>query len=108
MVSESTGKLINVDIEAQESWGCLDMVSIHSSHSFLPSPSISPGNIWTPLWEELAASTSDPRATILEGTLAQVGGAEVAVGGAEVAGRKIDRVGASLLSSFFSLPLSFI
>ncbi|XP_052049522.1 17-beta-hydroxysteroid dehydrogenase 14 [Apodemus sylvaticus] len=32
---------------------------------------ISPGNIWTPLWEELAASTSDPRATILEGTLAQ-------------------------------------
>lgn len=71
MVSESTGKLINVDIEAQESWGCLDMVSIHSSHSFLPSPSISPGNIWTPLWEELAASTSDPRATILEGTLAQ-------------------------------------
>lgn len=102
MVSESTGKLINVDIEAQESWGCLDMVSIHSSHSFLPSPSISPGNIWTPLWEELAASTSDPRATILEGTLAQVGGAEVA-------GRKIDRVGASLLSSFFfSLPLSFI
>ena len=65
---------------------------------------ISPGNIWTPLWEELAASTSDPRATILEGTLAQVGGAEVAVGGAEVAGRKIDRVGASLLSSFSSLP----
>ncbi|XP_076790210.1 L-fucose dehydrogenase isoform X3 [Arvicanthis niloticus] len=32
---------------------------------------ISPGNIWTPLWRELAASTSDPRATILEGTLAQ-------------------------------------
>ncbi|KAK7801025.1 hypothetical protein U0070_012082 [Myodes glareolus] len=32
---------------------------------------ISPGNIWTPLWEELAASTSDPSATILEGTLAQ-------------------------------------
>ncbi|XP_074242208.1 L-fucose dehydrogenase isoform X3 [Saimiri boliviensis] len=32
---------------------------------------ISPGNIWTPLWEELAASTPDPRATILEGTLAQ-------------------------------------
>ncbi|XP_068848781.1 17-beta-hydroxysteroid dehydrogenase 14 [Capricornis sumatraensis] len=32
---------------------------------------ISPGNIWTPLWEELAASTPDPTATILEGTLAQ-------------------------------------
>ncbi|XP_008046716.1 17-beta-hydroxysteroid dehydrogenase 14 [Carlito syrichta] len=32
---------------------------------------ISPGNIWTPLWEELAASTPDPRATIREGTLAQ-------------------------------------
>lgn len=32
---------------------------------------ISPGNIWTPLWEDLAASTPDPRATILEGTLAQ-------------------------------------
>ncbi|XP_012609709.2 L-fucose dehydrogenase [Microcebus murinus] len=32
---------------------------------------ISPGNIWTPLWEELAASTPDPRATVLEGTLAQ-------------------------------------
>ncbi|EDM07331.1 rCG53548, isoform CRA_a [Rattus norvegicus] len=35
-------------------------------------PSISPGNIWTPLWQELAAATSDPRATILEGTLAQL------------------------------------
>ncbi|XP_059007356.1 17-beta-hydroxysteroid dehydrogenase 14 isoform X1 [Mustela lutreola] len=32
---------------------------------------ISPGNIWTPLWEELAAFTPDPAATILEGTLAQ-------------------------------------
>ncbi|XP_045387185.1 17-beta-hydroxysteroid dehydrogenase 14 isoform X1 [Lemur catta] len=32
---------------------------------------ISPGNIWTPLWEEAAASTPDPRAAILEGTLAQ-------------------------------------
>nr|XP_044990264.1 17-beta-hydroxysteroid dehydrogenase 14 isoform X2 [Jaculus jaculus] len=32
---------------------------------------ISPGNIWTPLWEELAASTPDPSATIQEGTLAQ-------------------------------------
>ncbi|ERE65224.1 17-beta-hydroxysteroid dehydrogenase 14-like [Cricetulus griseus] len=32
---------------------------------------ISPGNIWTPLWEELATSTSDSSATILEGTLAQ-------------------------------------
>ncbi|XP_055267640.1 17-beta-hydroxysteroid dehydrogenase 14 isoform X2 [Moschus berezovskii] len=32
---------------------------------------ISPGNIWTPLWEELAASTPDPTATIREGTLAQ-------------------------------------
>ncbi|KAM4825077.1 L-fucose dehydrogenase [Thomomys bottae] len=32
---------------------------------------ISPGNIWTPLWEELAASTPDPGATIREGTMAQ-------------------------------------
>ncbi|KAM9225482.1 L-fucose dehydrogenase [Dugong dugon] len=32
---------------------------------------ISPGNIWTPLWKELAASTPDPKATIQEGTLAQ-------------------------------------
>ncbi|XP_064345568.1 17-beta-hydroxysteroid dehydrogenase 14 isoform X2 [Camelus dromedarius] len=32
---------------------------------------ISPGNIWTPLWEDLAASTPDPTATIREGTLAQ-------------------------------------
>ncbi|KAM6223617.1 L-fucose dehydrogenase [Rhynchocyon petersi] len=32
---------------------------------------ISPGNIWTPLWAELAASTPDPAATIQEGTLAQ-------------------------------------
>ncbi|XP_048185882.1 17-beta-hydroxysteroid dehydrogenase 14 isoform X3 [Perognathus longimembris pacificus] len=32
---------------------------------------ISPGNIWTPLWEELAASTPDPEATIQEGTMAQ-------------------------------------
>ncbi|XP_047646937.1 17-beta-hydroxysteroid dehydrogenase 14 isoform X2 [Phacochoerus africanus] len=32
---------------------------------------ISPGNIWTPLWEELAASTPDPTAKIREGTLAQ-------------------------------------
>ncbi|TEA25545.1 hypothetical protein DBR06_SOUSAS11710163 [Sousa chinensis] len=32
---------------------------------------ISPGNIWTPLWEELAASTPDPAVTIREGTLAQ-------------------------------------
>lgn len=32
---------------------------------------VSPGNIWTPLWEELAASTPDPTATIREGTLAQ-------------------------------------
>ncbi|KAL2762984.1 17-beta-hydroxysteroid dehydrogenase 14, partial [Daubentonia madagascariensis] len=32
---------------------------------------ISPGNIWTPLWEELAAFTPDPRATVREGTLAQ-------------------------------------
>ncbi|KAL4831317.1 hypothetical protein H8958_010024, partial [Nasalis larvatus] len=32
---------------------------------------ISPGNIWTPLWEELAAFTPDPRATVLEGMLAQ-------------------------------------
>lgn len=76
MVSESTGKLIKGDTEAQGIWGCPDIVSIHGSHSFFPSPSISPGNIWTPLWEELAASTSDPRATIQEGTLAQVGGAE--------------------------------
>ncbi|XP_011801828.1 PREDICTED: 17-beta-hydroxysteroid dehydrogenase 14 isoform X2 [Colobus angolensis palliatus] len=32
---------------------------------------ISPGNIWTPLWEELAAFTPDPRATVVEGMLAQ-------------------------------------
>ncbi|KAM9631953.1 L-fucose dehydrogenase isoform 2-T2 [Trichechus inunguis] len=32
---------------------------------------ISPGNIWTPLWKEFAASTPDPKATIQEGTLAQ-------------------------------------
>ncbi|KAM4801058.1 L-fucose dehydrogenase isoform X1 [Urocitellus parryii] len=32
---------------------------------------ISPGNIWTPLWEQLAALTPDSRATIQEGTLAQ-------------------------------------
>ncbi|XP_076987352.1 L-fucose dehydrogenase isoform X2 [Tamandua tetradactyla] len=32
---------------------------------------ISPGNIWTPMWKELAALTPDPAATILEGTLAQ-------------------------------------
>ncbi|KAM9048326.1 L-fucose dehydrogenase isoform 2-T2 [Megaptera novaeangliae] len=32
---------------------------------------ISPGNIWTPLWEELAASTPDPTVTIREGMLAQ-------------------------------------
>ncbi|XP_058136529.1 17-beta-hydroxysteroid dehydrogenase 14 isoform X5 [Dasypus novemcinctus] len=32
---------------------------------------ISPGNIWTPLWKELAASTPDPAAAVREGTLAQ-------------------------------------
>ncbi|XP_016049317.1 17-beta-hydroxysteroid dehydrogenase 14 isoform X2 [Erinaceus europaeus] len=32
---------------------------------------ISPGNIWTPLWEELAASTPQPMATVHEGILAQ-------------------------------------
>ncbi|XP_032244415.1 17-beta-hydroxysteroid dehydrogenase 14 isoform X3 [Phoca vitulina] len=32
---------------------------------------ISPGNIWTPLWEELTASTPDPTAAVQEGTLAQ-------------------------------------
>ncbi|XP_039105443.1 17-beta-hydroxysteroid dehydrogenase 14 [Hyaena hyaena] len=32
---------------------------------------ISPGNIWTPMWERLAAETPDPTATIREGTLAQ-------------------------------------
>ncbi|XP_037372833.1 17-beta-hydroxysteroid dehydrogenase 14 [Talpa occidentalis] len=32
---------------------------------------ISPGNIWTPLWEELAALTPNPMATVQEGTLAQ-------------------------------------
>ncbi|XP_062947014.1 17-beta-hydroxysteroid dehydrogenase 14 isoform X2 [Cynocephalus volans] len=32
---------------------------------------ISPGNIWTPLWEELAALTPDPKATVREGMLAQ-------------------------------------
>lgn len=42
-------------------------------------PSISPGNIWTPLWEEVAASMPDPKATIREGTLAQVGEGQVKV-----------------------------
>ncbi|XP_013364492.1 PREDICTED: 17-beta-hydroxysteroid dehydrogenase 14 isoform X2 [Chinchilla lanigera] len=32
---------------------------------------ISPGNIWTPLWEMLAASSPDPKAEILKGVLAQ-------------------------------------
>uniref|UniRef100_A0A671EEG9 Uncharacterized protein n=2 Tax=Rhinolophus ferrumequinum TaxID=59479 RepID=A0A671EEG9_RHIFE len=32
---------------------------------------ISPGNIWTPLWEEPAASTPDPKATVRAGTMAQ-------------------------------------
>ncbi|XP_074164259.1 L-fucose dehydrogenase isoform X2 [Sminthopsis crassicaudata] len=32
---------------------------------------ISPGNIWTPLWEELAALTPDPSATVREGARAQ-------------------------------------
>uniref|UniRef100_A0A4X2KXY6 Hydroxysteroid 17-beta dehydrogenase 14 n=1 Tax=Vombatus ursinus TaxID=29139 RepID=A0A4X2KXY6_VOMUR len=32
---------------------------------------ISPGNIWTPLWKELAALTPDPFATIREGERAQ-------------------------------------
>lgn len=29
----------------------------------LPSPSIFPGNIWTPPWDELVISTPDPKAT---------------------------------------------
>ncbi|XP_051845771.1 17-beta-hydroxysteroid dehydrogenase 14 isoform X3 [Antechinus flavipes] len=32
---------------------------------------ISPGNIWTPLWKELAALTPDPSATVREGERAQ-------------------------------------
>ncbi|XP_075393208.1 L-fucose dehydrogenase [Tenrec ecaudatus] len=32
---------------------------------------ISPGNIWTPMWQQLAASAPDPEAEIKEGTLAQ-------------------------------------
>ncbi|XP_044539979.1 17-beta-hydroxysteroid dehydrogenase 14-like [Gracilinanus agilis] len=32
---------------------------------------ISPGNIWTPLWEELAALTPDPSATVREGKQSQ-------------------------------------
>ncbi|XP_006160244.2 17-beta-hydroxysteroid dehydrogenase 14 [Tupaia chinensis] len=32
---------------------------------------ISPGNIWTPLWEELATLTPDPKATIQEASMAQ-------------------------------------
>lgn len=47
--------------------------------SLLPSRSISPGNIWTPLWEELAALTPDPAATVREGALAQVGGGHIHV-----------------------------
>uniref|UniRef100_A0A8D2DML2 Uncharacterized protein n=1 Tax=Sciurus vulgaris TaxID=55149 RepID=A0A8D2DML2_SCIVU len=34
---------------------------------------VSPGNIWTLLWEQLATSIPDPRATIQEGNLAQGG-----------------------------------
>lgn len=37
-----------------------------------PSPSISPGNIWTQMWKELAAASPDPKATIQEGILNQV------------------------------------
>uniref|UniRef100_A0A8D0H672 17-beta-hydroxysteroid dehydrogenase 14 n=1 Tax=Sphenodon punctatus TaxID=8508 RepID=A0A8D0H672_SPHPU len=33
--------------------------------------SILPGNIWTPMWEELAAQTANPEATIQAGTEAQ-------------------------------------
>uniref|UniRef100_A0A8C0LPX6 Hydroxysteroid 17-beta dehydrogenase 14 n=1 Tax=Canis lupus dingo TaxID=286419 RepID=A0A8C0LPX6_CANLU len=32
---------------------------------------ISPGNIWTPMWEGLAALTPDPAATVLQGTMNQ-------------------------------------
>ncbi|KAM9035366.1 L-fucose dehydrogenase [Sarcophilus harrisii] len=32
---------------------------------------ISPGNIWTPLWKELAALTPDPSAAVREGERAQ-------------------------------------
>ncbi|XP_028557515.2 L-fucose dehydrogenase isoform X1 [Podarcis muralis] len=34
--------------------------------------SISPGNIWTPMWEKLASQTADPEATIQEGIDAQL------------------------------------
>nr|XP_034990567.1 17-beta-hydroxysteroid dehydrogenase 14 isoform X3 [Zootoca vivipara] len=34
--------------------------------------SISPGNIWTPMWEKLASQTVDPEATIQEGIDAQL------------------------------------
>ncbi|XP_044304005.1 17-beta-hydroxysteroid dehydrogenase 14 isoform X1 [Varanus komodoensis] len=33
--------------------------------------SISPGNIWTPMWEKLASQTANPKATIQEGKNAQ-------------------------------------
>lgn len=72
MVSVSTGELIKQAGAA----GDARTVSTSFSSSFFSFSSISPGNIWTPLWEELAASTSDPSATILEGTLAQVGAVE--------------------------------
>uniref|UniRef100_H2ZTH5 Hydroxysteroid (17-beta) dehydrogenase 14 n=1 Tax=Latimeria chalumnae TaxID=7897 RepID=H2ZTH5_LATCH len=34
--------------------------------------SISPGNVWTPLWEELAKNTKDPKSTIQGGNDAQL------------------------------------
>uniref|UniRef100_A0A8D2LLF2 Hydroxysteroid 17-beta dehydrogenase 14 n=1 Tax=Varanus komodoensis TaxID=61221 RepID=A0A8D2LLF2_VARKO len=34
--------------------------------------SISPGNIWTPMWEKLASQTANPKATIQEGKNAQL------------------------------------
>ncbi|XP_061482074.1 17-beta-hydroxysteroid dehydrogenase 14-like [Rhineura floridana] len=34
--------------------------------------SISPGNIWTPMWEKLASHTANPEATIQEGKDAQL------------------------------------
>lgn len=39
-----------------------------------PTPSISPGNIWTPMWAELARQTANPKAVIQAGKEAQASG----------------------------------
>ncbi|XP_066875742.1 LOW QUALITY PROTEIN: 17-beta-hydroxysteroid dehydrogenase 14 [Kogia breviceps] len=46
-------------------------LALDESHNGVRANCIPPGNIWTPLWEELAASTPDPTVTVREGMLAQ-------------------------------------